>query len=115
MLEIRHLKKTFGDLVAVNDVSFTLRPGQLVGLLGPNGAGKTTTVSMITGLIRPDAGEVLVDGAPLAGDTDPKSGASASCRRIRALRGAVGARQPALLRRALRPVRAGADAAIQVR
>ena len=72
MLEIRHLKKTFGDLVAVNDVSFTLRPGELVGLLGPNGAGKTTTVSMITGLIRPDAGEVLVEGAPLGGDTDPK-------------------------------------------
>jgi len=72
MLEIRHLKKTFGDLVAVNDVSFTLRPGQLVGLLGPNGAGKTTTVSMITGLIRPDAGEVLVEGEPLRGDTDPK-------------------------------------------
>jgi ABC-2 type transport system ATP-binding protein len=72
MLEIRHLKKTFGDLVAVNDVSFSVRAGELVGLLGPNGAGKTTTVSMITGLLRPDHGEVLIAGTPLGGDTDPK-------------------------------------------
>jgi ABC-2 type transport system ATP-binding protein len=72
MLEIRTLRKTFGELVAVNNVSFSLVPGQLVGLLGPNGAGKTTTVSMISGLVKPDAGEVLIGGAPLAGDTDPK-------------------------------------------
>jgi ABC-2 type transport system ATP-binding protein len=72
MLEIRHLRKTFGELVAVDDVSFALKPGQLVGLLGPNGAGKTTTVSMITGLLQPDRGDVLIEGAPLSGDTDPK-------------------------------------------
>jgi len=72
MLDIRKLRKSFGDLVAVNDVSFTVAAGELVGLLGPNGAGKTTTVSMITGLIRPDSGAVLVEGAPLGGDTDPK-------------------------------------------
>jgi ABC-2 type transport system ATP-binding protein len=72
MLEIRSLRKTFGDLVAVNDVSFGVKAGELVGLLGPNGAGKTTTVSMITGLLRPDHGEVLIAGAPLNGDTDPK-------------------------------------------
>lgn len=72
MLEVRSLRKTYGDLVAVHDVSFTLRPGEVVGLLGPNGAGKTTTVSMIAGLITPAAGQVLIDGAPLAGDTDPK-------------------------------------------
>ncbi len=72
MLEVRHLKKSFGTLTAVNDVSFSLRAGELVGLLGPNGAGKTTTVSMISGLVAPDEGSVLVGGAPLAGDTDPK-------------------------------------------
>ncbi len=72
MLEVRGLRKTFGDLVAVHDVSFTLNAGEVVGLLGPNGAGKTTTVAMIAGLIAPGAGEVLVAGAPLAGDTDPK-------------------------------------------
>src|SRR5207342_3551162 len=59
-------------LVAVDDVSFPVAGGQLVGLLGPNGAGKTTTVSMIAGLVTPDKGEVLVGGARLAGDTDPK-------------------------------------------
>jgi ABC-2 type transport system ATP-binding protein len=72
MLEIRNLRKSFGDLLAVNDVSFSLRPGELVGLLGPNGAGKTTTVSMISGLVTPDKGEVLIGGEALRGDTDPK-------------------------------------------
>jgi ABC-2 type transport system ATP-binding protein len=71
MLDIRNLKKSFGPLVAVDDVSFSLAAGQLVGLLGPNGAGKTTTVSMIAGLLTPDRGEVLVGGKRLAGDTDP--------------------------------------------
>jgi ABC-2 type transport system ATP-binding protein len=72
MLEVKNLRKTFGKLVAVDDVSFAVKPGQLVGLLGPNGAGKTTTVSMVAGLITPDKGEVLVGGSPLRGDTDPK-------------------------------------------
>jgi ABC-2 type transport system ATP-binding protein len=72
MLDVKHLRKTFGSLVAVDDVSFTLARGQLVGLLGPNGAGKTTTVSMIAGLVTPDRGEVLIGGARLSGDTDPK-------------------------------------------
>ena len=72
MLHVNHLRKTFGKLVAVDDVSFTVDRGQLVGLLGPNGAGKTTTVSMIAALVTPEKGEVLVGGARLAGDTDPK-------------------------------------------
>ena len=71
MLSISHLRKTFGTLVAVDDVSFDLAAGQLVGLLGPNGAGKTTTVSMIAALVTPDRGEVLVAGRKLQGDTDP--------------------------------------------
>jgi ABC-2 type transport system ATP-binding protein len=71
MLKIKNLRKSYKDLVAVNDVSFTLEAGQLVGLLGPNGAGKTTTVSIIAGLVTPDRGEVLIDGHRLAGDTDP--------------------------------------------
>ena len=72
MLEVKHLRKAFGSLVAVDGVSFPVSGGQLVGLLGPNGAGKTTTVSMIAGLVTPDTGEVLVGGGPLSGDTDPK-------------------------------------------
>jgi ABC-2 type transport system ATP-binding protein len=71
MLTIRNLKKTFASVTAVEDVSFAVEPGQLVGLLGPNGAGKTTTVSMIAGLIKPDRGDVLIAGHRLAGDTDP--------------------------------------------
>ena len=71
VLEIRRLRKTFGSLVAVDDVSFSVEPGQLVGLLGPNGAGKTTTVSMIAGLVTPERGDVLVGGKPMSGDTDP--------------------------------------------
>ena len=72
MLEIRKLRKSYGELLAVNEVSFSVKPGELVGLLGPNGAGKTTTVSMISGLVTPDKGEVLIAGEPLRGDTDPK-------------------------------------------
>ena len=72
MLQIQHLRKSFGTLVAVDDVSFAVERGTLVGLLGPNGAGKTTTVSMIAGLTTPDKGDVLVEGARLSGDTDPK-------------------------------------------
>jgi linearmycin/streptolysin S transport system ATP-binding protein len=71
MLDIKNLRKSFGSLVAVDDVSFALAKGQLVGLLGPNGAGKTTTVSMIAGLVTPDRGEVLIAGHRLSGDTDP--------------------------------------------
>jgi ABC-2 type transport system ATP-binding protein len=71
MLELRHLRKTFGTLVAVDDVSFTVEPGRLTGLLGPNGAGKTTTVSMIAGLIKAERGEVLVGGHAVSGETDP--------------------------------------------
>ena len=71
MLEIRCLRKRFGSLLAVNDVSLTIEPGQILGVLGPNGAGKTTTVSMIAGLLTPDAGEIRIDGQLLAGDCDP--------------------------------------------
>jgi ABC-2 type transport system ATP-binding protein len=71
MLDIKNLRKSFGSILAVDDVSFALAKGQLVGLLGPNGAGKTTTVSMIAGLVTPDRGEVLIAGHRLAGDTDP--------------------------------------------
>jgi ABC-2 type transport system ATP-binding protein len=62
MLEIRNVTKTFGGHRAVDDLSFTVRPGVVTGFLGPNGAGKSTTMRMIVGLTRPDAGEVLVAG-----------------------------------------------------
>ncbi len=56
VLEVRALGKCYGATVAVDDVSFAVRPGEIIGLLGPNGAGKTTTISMILGLLEPDAG-----------------------------------------------------------
>ncbi len=62
MLRAAHLSKKYGDISAVQDVSFDVRPGEVYGLLGPNGAGKTTTISMISGLLRPDGGSVTVDG-----------------------------------------------------
>src|SRR4029077_2807227 len=71
MLDIRHLRKSFGPLVAVDEVSFTVAKGQLVGLLGPNGAGKTTTVSMIAGLVTPDQGSVTIAGVAVSSDSDP--------------------------------------------
>jgi ABC-2 type transport system ATP-binding protein len=71
MLEVIGLRKSYGDLVAVDGVSLRASKGETIGLLGPNGAGKTTTVSMIAGLVRPDAGEVRIAGRTLSSDTDP--------------------------------------------
>jgi ABC-2 type transport system ATP-binding protein len=71
MLRVIGLKKAYGKLQAVDGVSFEVDKGETLGLLGPNGAGKTTTVSMIAGLIAPDSGQVLIDGAPVVGDTNP--------------------------------------------
>src|SRR5580698_1062918 len=62
MLEALHLTKRYASLPAAQDVSFTLRPGQVLGCLGPNGSGKSTTVKMLTGLLEPTRGEVLFDG-----------------------------------------------------
>ena len=71
MLQVSDLRKSYGNNVAVDGVTFRIEKGETLGLLGPNGAGKTTTVSMISGLVRPDSGEVLIEGRPLGGDTDP--------------------------------------------
>ncbi|MER7077557.1 ABC-2 type transport system ATP-binding protein [Saccharopolyspora kobensis] len=62
MIEAIGLTKRYGPKVAVNDLSFTVKPGQVTGFLGPNGAGKSTTMRMILGLDRPTAGEVRIDG-----------------------------------------------------
>lgn len=71
ILEADCLKKSYGELVAVNGVSLDAGAGETIGLLGPNGAGKTTTVSMIAGLVHPDSGAIRIEGRPLGGDTDP--------------------------------------------
>jgi ABC-2 type transport system ATP-binding protein len=71
MIEISHLSKRYGSKLAVNDVSFAIKPGIVTGFLGPNGAGKSTTMRMIVGLDRPSAGTVLIDGRPYAAYRDP--------------------------------------------
>ncbi len=62
MIVVRDLRKSFGDVKAVNGVSFEARDGQITGLLGPNGAGKTTTLRMLYSLLPPDSGEIRIDG-----------------------------------------------------
>jgi ABC-2 type transport system ATP-binding protein len=66
MLQVDRLSKRYGDRVAVNAISFSIAQGETVGLLGPNGAGKTTAISMISGITRPDGGEVSLGGVSLA-------------------------------------------------
>ncbi len=68
MIEVSGLRKTFGEVVAVDEVSFVAGDGEVTGLLGPNGAGKSTTMRMLYGLMAPEAGEVRVDGIPVASD-----------------------------------------------
>jgi ABC-2 type transport system ATP-binding protein len=68
VIEVSGLRKQFGDLVAVDQVSFTARPGEIFGLLGPNGAGKTTTLSCISGLLRPTSGRITILGHDVVSD-----------------------------------------------
>jgi ABC-2 type transport system ATP-binding protein len=70
-IEVRSLRKRFGDVTAVDGVSFDIEPGQVTGFLGPNGAGKTTTLRMILGLAHPTSGTATIDGRPYRGLADP--------------------------------------------
>lgn len=67
ILSVQGLTKSYGDLVAVKDLSFDVFKGEIFGLLGPNGAGKTTTISVLCGLLKKDAGEVRINGRPVNG------------------------------------------------
>ena len=68
MLEVRDVTKRYGALTAVSRVSFTVKPGEVLGYLGPNGSGKSTTVKMLTGLMPPTSGHILFDGADIQQD-----------------------------------------------
>ena len=68
MLDVRDLSKSYSGIPALSGVSFQVKPYEILGYLGPNGSGKTTTVSIITGLLRPTRGQVLLDGKPMESD-----------------------------------------------
>lgn len=67
ILAVNGVTKKFGGLTAVNDVSFSVEPGEILGIIGPNGAGKTTLFSLISGFLKPTAGDVMFDGASIVG------------------------------------------------
>ena len=71
-IEVRHLTRRFGDFVAVNDLTFDVRRGEIFGFLGSNGAGKSTTIRMLCGLLGPTSGTALVGGVDVS--RDPEGG-----------------------------------------
>lgn len=66
ILEVKNLRKSFGEFLAIDDISFELKEGQILGFLGPNGAGKSTTIFCILGLITPDSGKINIFGRDIA-------------------------------------------------
>jgi branched-chain amino acid transport system ATP-binding protein len=67
LLEVRHVSRAFRTTLAVDDVSFEVQPGELLGLIGPNGAGKSTLFNLIAGVIAPSSGQIIFDGKPIQG------------------------------------------------
>lgn len=70
MIEVSNLRKAYGQIQALDDVSFSIRQGEIVGMLGPNGAGKTTLIKILTGYLQPDAGVVSIDGLDVLAQTE---------------------------------------------
>ncbi len=68
MIEVKGLTKLYGDCLAVNELSFAVKPGEVMGLVGPNGAGKTTTLRCLSGIIPPTRGTIRICGGDLARD-----------------------------------------------
>ncbi|MDI1264766.1 MAG: ABC transporter ATP-binding protein [bacterium] len=66
VLDVKGLRRAFGGLVAVNDLGFTVAPGEIMGLLGPNGSGKTTALNLMSGVLQPDAGSIRLAGHEIA-------------------------------------------------
>jgi ABC-type uncharacterized transport system ATPase subunit len=74
VLELEGLSRRYGDVVALDDLSFTVREGQMFGFVGPNGAGKTTTMRIVLGVLEPDRGEVRWRGRPVDAATRRRFG-----------------------------------------
>jgi branched-chain amino acid transport system ATP-binding protein len=70
LLQVKNVSKYFGSLVAVNDISMTVEPGELRAIIGPNGAGKTTFFNLITGFFTPSAGRIIFDGRDVSASPD---------------------------------------------
>ncbi len=68
MIEIKHVTKTFGTKKAVDDLDLVIPTGEIIGFIGPNGAGKTTTIKMMTGVLNPDKGDILINGKSIQKD-----------------------------------------------
>ena len=81
MLELRNVSKSYRSIPAVEDVSFVLNEGEVLGYLGPNGSGKSTTVKMVIGMIQPTKGKVLFDGRNIHDDLGVVSSAAWICAR----------------------------------
>ena len=62
MIKVENLRKSFDEITAVDEISFSIEVGEVFGLLGPNGAGKTTTINMIVGVLKPDSGTINING-----------------------------------------------------
>jgi branched-chain amino acid transport system ATP-binding protein len=67
ILELRHIRAGYGAIEVMHDISFAIEPGQVVALLGPNGAGKSTTIKVVSGLLRPSSGQLVVAGRDVTG------------------------------------------------
>ena len=83
MVEVTNLTKRYGNLTAVDDISFKAEPGVILGFLGPNGAGKSTTMNMITGYISSTSGTVTIDGYDILAEPKQARPKSAICPRYR--------------------------------
>lgn len=66
MITVKNVCKKYGSFVAVDNISFEINDGEIIGLLGPNGAGKSTTMNMLTGFIEPTSGEILINGSNIS-------------------------------------------------
>lgn len=70
MIEVKNLVKRYGDKTAVNDLSFHVKPGEILGFLGPNGAGKSTTMNILTGYLSATSGEIRINGIDMNEDPE---------------------------------------------
>jgi ABC-2 type transport system ATP-binding protein len=77
-ISVHGLKKSYGEVHAVKGIDFEIQPGEVFGLLGPNGAGKTTTLSILSTVLKPDSGSILIQGRPPA--ADPRAAGNESAR-----------------------------------